>query len=88
MTYWVHTIFLHLGLLQVISFISYIEPLPAVADALVDLRLGHVEMLLLHPLIHIKVIQQVGRPTGDRQCLVAESQGDSSAEQQDVFQSP
>lgn len=66
MTYWVYAIFLHLGPLQVISFISYIEPLPAVADALVDLRLGHVRILLLQPLMHVKVIQQVGRPTGDR----------------------
>lgn len=56
MTYWVHAIFLHLGPLQVISFISYIQPLPAVADALVDLRLGHVGMLLLQPLMHVKVI--------------------------------
>lgn len=85
MTYWVHTIFLHLGPLQVISFIGYIEPLPAVADALVDLRLGHVRMFLLQSLMHVKVIQQVGRPKGDRHCLVVESQGDSLAEQQEVF---
>lgn len=57
MTYWVHSFFLHFGSLQVESFISYIEPLPAVADALVDLRLRHVGMLLLQPLMHVKVIQ-------------------------------
>lgn len=66
MTYWVHAIFLHLSLLQVISFISDSESLPAVADALVDLRLGHVRVLLLHLLMHVKVIQQVGGPTGNR----------------------
>lgn len=72
MTYWVHAFLLHLGPLQVISFISYIEPLPAVTDVLVDLRLRHVRMLLLQPLMYIKVIQEVSGPTGNRKCPVVD----------------
>lgn len=67
MIYRVHPFFLHLGPLQVVAFIRHIEPLPAVADALVDLRLRHIWMVMLQTLMHIKVVQQVGRPAGDKQ---------------------
>lgn len=66
-TYRVDAIFLHARSLQVITSIRHVQPLPAVADAFVDLRLGQIGMLLLNALMHVKVVEQVRWPvTADR----------------------
>ena len=59
-THRVHALAFQPRPLQVVGFLCHVQPLPALADALVDLRLGQV--LLLHCLVEIKVKQQVGRP--------------------------
>lgn len=59
-TYSVCSILLSLGFLQIISFLSNAEPLPALADALVDLRLWNIRSFLLQNLVNIEIVQQIG----------------------------
>lgn len=55
-SYSVYALLLGLGLLQIVGFLSYAEPFPALTDALVDLWLWQIRDFLLHNLVHIKVV--------------------------------
>lgn len=65
-TYSVCSILLSLCFLQIISFLCHTEPPPALADALVDLRLWNIGSLLLQNLVNIEIVEQIGRPKTDR----------------------
>lgn len=58
----VHALLLRLCLLQIVGLLSHAEPLPVLADALIDLRLWNIWNFLLHELVNVKVVQQVCRP--------------------------
>lgn len=59
-TYCVCSILLSFGFLQIISFLSHAEPLPALADAFVNLRLWNIGSFLLQNLVNIEIVQQIG----------------------------
>lgn len=59
-TYGVCSIFFSLCFLQIISFLSHTQPLPALADAFVDLRLWNIGSLLLQNLVNVKIVEQKG----------------------------
>lgn len=60
-TYWVQSLFLQLGFLQVIAFFSHAEQPPALTDLLVDFRLREVGKLLLYFQVNIIIVEEVSR---------------------------